>query len=96
MLIDIVKEDSKPSWAPMRAASCLIQSQSNSAKVEMIRWLTTENTKGLAILLTHSIDQFSTAFRKELISAAMNGPHRQEVESRLIRKNLITDEKNAK
>src|SRR5687767_12273412 len=56
-LLSVVNEISRPPWAPMRAASCLVQHHAAEIQPDLERWVVAPELKGLGRLVLDSLDQ---------------------------------------
>ena len=73
-LNDIVENVSKPPWAGMRAASCMIELYPKESSALFLDWIVDEKKKGLAYLLASNIDSLPVEQALALVAAALKGP----------------------
>ncbi len=86
-LMRIVQDSPKPPWAPMRAANCLIELYPLESKAEFVRWMQSEDTMGLALLLSNQMSILPAELAPDLVSVGLNGPHNKKVRPRILKLN---------
>jgi len=79
----IVEEVSKPPWAPMRAAACLIERYSVQAKPDFERWIVDPSKKGLAFLIAGQIEKMPDEVALSVVKLGLAGPHALDIRVRL-------------
>lgn len=83
-LTAIVRHVELPPFVPMRAAECLI-AKGDAAEVELTRWMSASDTKGLAMLLSDRIDGLSVPLASRVVTTGLGGPHADEVRARVVK-----------
>ncbi|MEQ1570177.1 MAG: hypothetical protein ABMA64_31375 [Myxococcota bacterium] len=82
-LLDLVRHVSMPPTVPMRAAGCLVERHAAEVPDELEAWVTTDATRGLALLVADRVDLLPTDVAVRVTAAAMAGPHAAELGPRL-------------
>ena len=79
----IVVHAEKPAWAAMRAAHCLIERHAVVAERVISGWMTSGETRGLAILAAKDLDFVPADLAERLALQALSGPHAASIRPRL-------------
>ncbi len=74
-LLAIVQQVERPSNVPMRAAGCLIERHAASSADAFVEWVSTDNTRGLALLLFNRLADLPEDIRTEVEAAGRKGPY---------------------
>ena len=82
-LLMIVEHVEQPAWVGMRAASCIIELYPSKSVDVLEKWMTSENTMGLAYLLSTKIETLPEVVALRIGKAGVNGPHAQGVIKRI-------------
>ncbi len=80
----IVQRVELPPVVPMRAAECLI-AKGDVAEGELIRWMSGEDTRGLAMLLADRIDTLQAPLAQRVVASGLAGPHAEVVRARVLK-----------
>ena len=78
----VVETVQMPPWAPMRAASCLLE-QPENARDDAMAWLAHPNKRGLAMLVVARLDHYPEPLALDLGRAALAGPWSADARRRL-------------
>lgn len=70
----IVEHVEMPPWAPMRAATCLIEHHEAEAEPLMLQWVQRVETKGLAKLVLRRTHLLELERAERVKTAALQGP----------------------
>lgn len=79
----IVEKVKQPAWVGMRAASCIIELYPSESVDVLEKWMISENTMGLAYLLSTKIEILPEAVALKIGKAGINGPHAEGVIMRI-------------
>ena len=82
-LLVLVNEVQRPSWVGMRAAGCVVNRHGAEAEAELVRWVTSPNTLGLARLVANSIDALPPEVAAKVAAAGLAGIHAEDQRTRL-------------
>lgn len=82
-LLVLVHEVKQPAWVGMRAAGCVVQRHGAEAEPELVRWVTSSDTLGLARLVASSIDALPPQVAVRVAGAGLEGVHREDQRARL-------------
>ena len=74
-LLAVVEHATRPPWAGVRAAACLISGHAEAVREPMLAWVTGPDTGGLARLVVGQLDAMPEPLAVELATAALAGPH---------------------
>lgn len=69
----VVDEVPRPPWAPMRAASCLVQFHPTEIQPDLERWVVAPELKGLGRLVLGSLDQMPLEVALPVARKALTG-----------------------
>jgi len=84
-LAQVVDQVSMPPWAPMRAATCLIENHSADRPALFDSWVTQPNKRGLAKLVFARLHLIEPVQRLSLVEHARLGPYTDALNSGLLR-----------
>ena len=80
----VIERATMPPWAPMRAAHCLVTNHPTEARADMLAWVGSEQTRGLAILAIGQLETMPEAIALEVATAALAGPLESDARERLV------------
>lgn len=78
-LIEIVETVTLPPMVPMRAANCLLVGHAEASADALDRWMTSESTRGLAMLVLQRFDSLPAPVAARLAASGLAGPHAADV-----------------
>ncbi len=81
----IVAHAQMPPWAPMRAASCMLDDHAQQAETDFVQWVTTEQTRGLALLVLGRLDDLPEPVAMRVAQAALAGVHAEAAREHISR-----------
>ena len=73
-LVEVVDHATMPPWVGIRAADCLVQNHSAEIEAELLSWVSTPQTKGLAILALNQLDVMPSELAVKVATTAVEGP----------------------
>ena len=73
-LLFVVEHATQPPWAAMRAAQCLVRRHSAEVQPQIESWVSTEATKGLALMTLGLIDELPSEVGLSVAQRALAGP----------------------
>jgi hypothetical protein len=77
-LLQVVDEIARPPWAPMRAASCLVQHHAAEIQPDLERWVVAPELKGLGRLVLDSLDRMPPEVAVPVARKALeSGPEKE-------------------
>ncbi len=79
----VVERAAMPPWAPMRAAHCIVEGHATEARDDLLSWVGSEQTRGLALQLLSELDSVDEPLALEIAGAALAGPLADEARPRL-------------
>lgn len=82
-LLEVIDRATLPPWVPMRAALCLIQGHGADIQAELLDWVGSSDTRGLAILVFDQIDALPEDVALVVAREALIGPWEDDAASRL-------------
>jgi hypothetical protein len=82
-LVGLVDHVYNPPMVPMRAAGCLLERHAAEVEPHIVRWVTAEETRGLALLAAGSLDRMESEVAVRVARAALAGPHAAQVRGRI-------------
>jgi hypothetical protein len=74
-----------PPAVSIRAAGCLVDGHAAEIRAELVRWVTTPETRGLAILALDGLDRMPHDVAIEVATAALAGPLAADAKKRIAR-----------
>jgi hypothetical protein len=74
-----------PPAVSIRAAGCLVEGHAAEVRADLVRWVTTPETRGLAILALDSLDKMPKDVAIEVATAALGGPLASDAKTRIAR-----------
>ena len=80
VLLTVVDKAQMPPWAPLRAATCLAAGHGEAVRDELLSWVGSLETKGLAYVVLEQLDKMPEALAAELAAAALAGPNAVEAQ----------------
>lgn len=87
-LLVLVNQVQRPSWVGMRAASCVVSRHGAEAEAELVRWVTSPDTLGLARLVANSIDALPPEVAATVATAGLSGMYAEDQRTRLMNSEL--------
>lgn len=84
-LLFVVDNAQQPPWVGMRAAECLTSRHAEAAEASITAWVSSAETKGLAILALNQLDTMPLAVSLNVARAALAGPEADSARSRIER-----------
>ena len=72
-----------PPWVGLRAASCVVTAFPDAGAPALVRWASSPDTRGLAILITSKLDGVPDATAISVAEALVCGPWRDDLRGRL-------------
>ena len=92
----IIDHAQQPPWAPMRAASCLIENHGLAAQARIESWVITPELRGLALLTFNNIDKLPVEVAISLSQRAVTeGPFLRDAKRRLAKSQHLEIQKIA-
>lgn len=80
----LIEHAEQPAWVGMRAASCVMENHAEAAQPELQRWVTSSDTRGLAILAMDRLDSLPLAIALDLATRALtDGPDPEGMRKRI-------------
>ncbi len=73
-LLYLVDNAILPAWVGMRAAGCLLSDHAEAAQPQILSWVQSEQTRGLAILTLGQLDALPQPMALQVAQAALSGP----------------------
>ena len=87
-LLFVVDNAQQPPWAGMRAAECLISRHAVAAQASLTAWVSSPETKGLAILALNQLDTMPLEVSLTVARAALVGPDVESARTRIGRSTI--------
>ena len=87
-LLFVVDNAQQPPWAGMRAAECLTTRHAEAAEASITAWVSSSETKGLAILALNQLDTMPLPVALNVARAALAGPEADSARSRIERSSV--------
>jgi len=87
-LLFVVDNAQQPPWAGMRAAECLISRHAVAAQSSLTAWVSSPETKGLAILALNQLDTMPLEVSLTVARAALVGPDVESARTRIGRSTI--------
>ena len=87
-LLFVVDNAQQPPWAGMRAAECLTTRHAEAAEASITAWVSSSETKGLAILALNQLDIMPLPVALNVARAALAGPEADTARSRIARSSV--------
>lgn len=84
-VVDNVK---MPPWAPMHAATCLIERHAEAVEPDLERWVTEPGMRGLAKLVFNRLAIIESERAVRLARAGLNGPYATDASTAIRRDDL--------
>jgi hypothetical protein len=82
-LLFVVDHAAQPPWAAMRAAQCLVRRHSTEVQTQIEAWVSTEATKGLALMTLSLIDELPAEVALSVAQKALAGPLANDARPRI-------------
>jgi len=82
-LLFVVDHAAQPPWAAMRAAQCLVRRHSAEIQPQIEGWVSTEETRGLALMTLSFLDSMPIEVALPVAQAALAGPLSSEARPRV-------------
>lgn len=73
-LLEVIDRAQQPPWAGMRAANCLIQGHGAEVQPQLLAWVASPDTRGLALLVLDQLDALPQDVALAVATAALAGP----------------------
>ena len=84
-LLYVVDHAAQPPWTAMRAAQCLVRRHGAEVQPQIESWVSTEGTKGLALMTLGLIDELPAEVALSIAQTALAGPLAEEARPRIAR-----------
>ena len=81
----IIETETEPTFAPMRAATCMISHHPREAEVEALKWVVDPSKASLTTLVLARLDTMPLDSAKKIAEAALGGPHTEIAKTRIAR-----------
>ncbi|NOY27733.1 MAG: hypothetical protein GXP62_17865 [Oligoflexia bacterium] len=80
----LIEHAEQPAWVGMRAASCVLENHAQAAQPELQRWVSSSDTRGLAILAMDRLDSLPLEIAQDLATRALtDGPDPEGMRKRI-------------
>lgn len=73
-LLEIVDHATMPPWAPLRAATCLVERHGDETRAEIVAWVSDPDLQGLAQVALLGVDRLPVDLALEVARLGLAGP----------------------
>lgn len=84
-LVWLAEHAEQPAWVSVRSAECVLELYAEAAAPQIAKWMTSQNTLGLAIVTVQHLDGLPLEQARPLVQAGLSGPLADQLRPRFQR-----------